>query len=408
MSNCQIRFEYCQKDVIIQCQRNELMKDIISQYGKKSGLSVDEFYFFYNYKKINLDLTLDQINNKDKEILIIVSTKEIEEKENEVKKSDLIKLENNNEISLEIKIEQSDLNKTIYFLDNTSNTSKQTRFKENDKFANTTLIIDGKTVAFKNSLTSNKICTFSIKLLFKNKLSNCSYMFCGCKNIINIDFSKFNTQNVTDMKYMFYCCCGLKSLNLSSFNTKKVTDMQYMFNGCSSLTTLKLSSFNTENVTNMGSMFQKCSSLTTLNLSSFNTKNVNNMINMFNGCSSLLTLNLSSFNTQNVTTMFDMFGRCSSLTKLNLSSFNTENVVEMGGMFQGCSSLTEINLSSFNTENVTDMDYMFGGCCSLTTLNLSSFNTFLANISFIFYKCINLSSCGSSDKKILEAFKNKC
>ena len=51
-------------------------------------------------------------------------------------------------------------------------------------------------------------------------------MFCECKNIIDIDFSKFNTQNVTDMKYMFYGCSSLTTLNLSSFNIKNVIDME--------------------------------------------------------------------------------------------------------------------------------------------------------------------------------------
>ena len=57
MSNCQIRFKYNQKDIIIQCQRNELMSDIISHYGTKSGLSVNGFYFLYKGDKINPDVT---------------------------------------------------------------------------------------------------------------------------------------------------------------------------------------------------------------------------------------------------------------------------------------------------------------------------------------------------------------
>ena len=76
MSNCKIRFSYCQNEIVIQCQKNELMKDIIARYGIKSGLSIDEFYFLYNGDKINSDLTLSQVNDKDTEILIIVSSKE--------------------------------------------------------------------------------------------------------------------------------------------------------------------------------------------------------------------------------------------------------------------------------------------------------------------------------------------
>jgi len=40
------------------------------------------------------------------------------------------------------------------------------------------------------------------------------WMFCGCKSLINIDLSKFNTQNVTNMKYMFYGCKSLNKENV--------------------------------------------------------------------------------------------------------------------------------------------------------------------------------------------------
>ena len=50
---------------------------------------------------------------------------------------------------------------------------------------------------------------------------------------------------------MFHGCSSLKELNFSNFNTNNVTNMRYMFNGCSSLKKLDLSNFNTNNVTDM-------------------------------------------------------------------------------------------------------------------------------------------------------------
>ena len=428
MSKCQIRFKNNQDDTVIQCQTNELIKDIISRYETKSGLKINELDFLYNGNKLNQNLTLAQIIEKDKEILIIVNLKKIEK--NEIKNINLInstqfstevtkiyeegrlfdkqskilgdfeslflaKDNSISDISLKIKIEQEDVNKTIYFLDNTSKETHQNGYYENSNWnihnhdnlnelneSNTSLVIDEKTVPFKKSFIPKKIGIYSIKLIFKKKLSNCAYMFCECKNIIKIDFSKFNTENVTDMKHMFNKCSGLKSLNLSSFNTQNVKYMYCMFNECSGLQSLNLSSFKTKNITNMYCMFSECSSLTAINLSSFNTQNVNNMEWMFSGCSSLTTLDLSSFNTHKVNSMGMMFTRCSSLTTINLSSFNTENAINIFGMFSICSSLTFLNLSSFNTKNAITMDYMFS-------------------------ECINLSTCGSSDKKIEWEFKKK-
>ena len=295
-----------------------------------------------------------------------------------------------NEITLKIKIEQNEVNKIIYFLDNTQDSDGE--YPESDKWVkhihdnlremnenNTILIIDEKTLPFKKFFIPKKSKIYSIKLILKIKLSNSAYMFCECNNIIDIDFSKFNTDNIISMHCMFYGCSSLKKLNLSSFNTHNVTDMALMF--------------------------YECKSLTLLNLSSFNTQNVKDMVFMFSDCYSLLSLNLFNFNTKNVNDMAYMFKGCSSLTILNLSSFNTQNVTNMAFMFYGCSSLTILNLSSFNTENVTDMMYIFSKCYSLTKINLCSFNAINTGSTFnMFDKCINLPSCDSLDKNIVHEF----
>ena len=49
-----------------------------------------------------------------------------------------------------------------------------------------------------------------------------SYMFYKCSSLEEINLSKFNTKNVTNMSYMFGYCSSLKELNLSNFNTSKV------------------------------------------------------------------------------------------------------------------------------------------------------------------------------------------
>ena len=53
----------------------------------------------------------------------------------------------------------------------------------------------------------------------------------------------------------------------------------------------------------------------------------------------------------------------------------------MSKMLCGCSSLTSLNLSSFNTNNVKDMSWMFWYCSSLISLN-------------------------TTDKRLLEQWKN--
>ena len=66
-------------------------------------------------------------------------------------------------------------------------------------------------------------------IVWNNKIKNCQFMFYKLSNITNIDFSNFDTSQVTNMSYMFYNCYKLQSLDLNNFNTSNVIDMQYMF-----------------------------------------------------------------------------------------------------------------------------------------------------------------------------------
>ena len=52
-------------------------------------------------------------------------------------------------------------------------------------------------------------------------------MFSGCSSLKEINLSKFNTNNVSDLGNMFWGCSSLKELILSNFNTNKVTYIAY-------------------------------------------------------------------------------------------------------------------------------------------------------------------------------------
>ncbi len=155
--------------------------------------------------------------------------------------------------------------------------------------------------------------------------ANSSYLFSSLGNLLNIDFSAFNTANVFDMSSMFYKCSSLTSLDVSGFDTSNVVRMGGMFSQCSALTSLDLSRFNTSNVINMSGMFSQCSALTSLDLSGFNTANVTDMYSMFYYCSALTSLDLSSFNMAKVTSYTNMlnFGSSSVLKLLKTPTKNT-------------------------------------------------------------------------------------
>ena len=281
------------------------------------------------------------------------------------------KYEEDNEIEIIIKINKEGINKDIYFLDNfMSYDEKEKKWKINHdnlkelNELNTHLYINNEKFKYQKYFKPKKEGEYSIKLKFNLKLTDCSYMFSECENIIGIRFISFNTKYVTNMKYMFSGCGNIKNINLSCFDTKNVIDMSGMFHNLKNLTNLDLYSFNTINVINMSVMFGGCEKLNNLDLSHFNTKKVVKMSGMFNFCKSLNYLNLSSFNTKNVIDMNNMFSWCENLNNLDLSSFDTKNVTNMKEMFHWCPKLLKLDLSSFNTKHVTKADKIFENCAN--------------------------------------------
>ena len=97
--------------------------------------------------------------------------------------------------------------------------------------------------------------------------TSCHAMFQDYKGT-DLDLSKFNTSEITNMSFMFHSCMNLEHLNLSNFNTNKVTNMDFMFYECINLKTLDISSFYIDDTKILDSMFWNCRSLETLKVSS--------------------------------------------------------------------------------------------------------------------------------------------
>ena len=97
-------------------------------------------------------------------------------------------------------------------------------------------------------------------------ITNMSYMFQGCQNLINIlsDNTIWKTNHVNNMSHMFDSCSSLENLPefFSTWDTSEVTDMSYLFCQCSSLKHIhSLSNWNLKNINNMNCIFYGCISL---------------------------------------------------------------------------------------------------------------------------------------------------
>ena len=180
------------------------------------------------------------------------------------------KKDSKNEIFLNLKIEEDDINKEIYFLDNTNG-----KYNIGDKEVehrhdglkelnedNTELYIFHAKQKYKKFIIPTKVGNFDISLKFNTEFKDCSFMFYNCSNITNLDLSSFKTKNVTNMSNMFYWCKNLKNLVISNFDTNKATNMSNMFAGCNNLSNLNISSFDIKKDYNTRDMFNYCNMTT--------------------------------------------------------------------------------------------------------------------------------------------------
>ena len=160
------------------------------------------------------------------------------------------KIDVNNEIEIEIKIDKSDINKKIYFIDNTDYIEYKSNIKHyHDNLKelnelNTELYINNNKYKYEKYFRPDKIGIYKIKLKFKINIKDCSFMFAGCENIININFKNFNTKNINNMRYMFTGCINIEKLDLSSFDTSNVKDMEGMFGEYNNLSYFDLASID--------------------------------------------------------------------------------------------------------------------------------------------------------------------
>lgn len=97
-----------------------------------------------------------------------------------------------------------------------------------------------------------------IPLIDTSAVTNMSYMFDRCENLISIP--QLNTSNVTTMSNMLYNCKSLTTIPL--IDTSNVTSIDYMFYRCENL--ISIPQLDLSKVSMVSKMFYSCSALTTL------------------------------------------------------------------------------------------------------------------------------------------------
>ena len=113
-----------------------------------------------------------------------------------------------------------------------------------------------------------------------------------------------------------------------------VTDFSYMFYNCKNL--IKILPFNTQDGINFKGMFNGCNKIK--KMSNFiKSQNGTNFTDMFCGCTNLVIA--PKLNTQNGIDFTRMFYNCASLS--SISQLNGTKAISLSNCFLGCESLTD-------------------------------------------------------------------
>ena len=210
---------------------------------------------------------------------------------------------------------------------------------------NTSEVTDMSNMFYLTRLFNKPLNTWDV-----GKVTNMSGMF-RRSTIFNQPLDNWSTNNVTDMSEMFNNAIGFNQ-NLSNWSTSNVTDMSGMFTSTYAFNQ-NISGWDTSGVSDMSSMFLYSGFNQPLN--NWDVSKVSDMSSMFSYAS--FNQNLSNWSTSNVTDMSSMFQFADSFNQ-PIGTWNVSNVVNMANMFEGASVFNQ-NLSNWNTSKVKSMRGMF-------------------------------------------------
>ena len=233
---------YYNKESIYILHYNNNLNDILVSYGIINNMNKDQLIFSCNIHSnynclpifnLSNNKLIGLYNNKSNYYNKGIFLKFIINEFFNVHKSK----KKNNEINLIVEVNKNKVGGEVYFLDNYYHVDDNNHIHHHENLkeineSNTELEINNRAYKFKKYFIPERSGIYNIKIKFNINLTNCSYMFSECENILDIDLNSFNTDYVTNMKAMFLKCTNIKAINLFSFNTKNVLDMSNMFQDC--------------------------------------------------------------------------------------------------------------------------------------------------------------------------------
>ena len=168
---------------------------------------------------------------------------------------------NNNYINAVYNIESKDLFDKIKILNDIKENEDNILYYNYDEIIDEnieeicSIFYNNKKIQFGYNIKFKKPGKYTFRFVFSSNLTTTQKLFLGCKNLVELDFSHFNSESIYNMNGMFEGCINLEKLDLSNFNTSNVRDMSHMFTNCFKLKYLNLLNFNTFYVEDFYQMF---------------------------------------------------------------------------------------------------------------------------------------------------------
>ena len=194
----------------------------------------------------------------------------------------------------------------------------------------------------------------SLSELFRSTIDS------NCKNIKTVDFSNFDSSQVTDTSRLFEGCTSLESVNFANLDGSKINYMAYMFSSCNNIKSIDLSWLTFEKVNSAGitGMINNCNSLISLDLSKFNKQL--ELAGMLNGNSAQLNIRYidleSSVYLQSISNFIfgvtSITGKtlyiCTSKEKFNLPDSDGNTCIYNGIKIKRCCNTDEKKCDEIN------------------------------------------------------------
>ena len=349
--------------------KNELMKKVDETEFKEKISNIEEQLNKKTNDLIEIKSLLDNFGNSyiSKKDLNSEINKNIQNNEIIQKISENINSiknntnNNNNSIEIKIKIDKDKVGRQIKFLQQSSTYKYFFNFERDD----IELIIDGE-----NSSLDNFKPTEEFKSDEKSKY---------CFKAQEIEYNLKNGFN-------FYLCFNTSGIHtIKILFRKKLYDCSFLFNNCENIIEVDLSNFDCSQVTSCESMFDNCKSLKVINLGKLDFSLCKNFKSMFNECRYLENIDVSNFNTKNSETFEYMFYGCRKLKNIDVSKFNSSKCITINSIFRYCENLSEINMINWDMSRlknkrggflflsrISGINYLFDGCKSLKNIKMSS------------------------------------